>query len=286
MSVPNKRRRGLEPKKSGPRGNPRFPKRDRVHRRHAWGAAMDGPRASLLIPVTWLNTALGVTLLPFAVITTLVFFSSFAQAAVDHSVWRTAPFWFFFWGLIIWLAVFWAGFRPRYLYVLGHELTHVFFVIVCGGRVIEFQVSREGGHVVTDKNNLLISLSPYFVPFWSLVVTALYGVAAAIWDLGPTHYGVWFGRGAFRWDWLLFFTIGYSWGFHFTFTLWMITKNQPDLRQNGTFFSFVLIYFVNLLLIVSILVAASPDLTWSGFADEWARHLQAAVVWVTASERR
>ena len=48
----------------------------------------------------------------------------------------------------------------------------------------------------------------------------------------------------------LFALIGLTWTFHLTFTVWMIFKNQPDLRQNGTFFSLTLIYLVNLVIIL------------------------------------
>lgn len=269
MPTPNKRlSSSRSPKKTAPRGNARLPKRERLQRVQA-RSALARNRAPLVIPVTWLNTVLGILLLPLTVVTTLTFFSSFADAAVDRGVWRTAPFWFFCWGLLIWVAVFAAGFRPRFLYVLGHELTHALFVIICGGRIHDLRVNERGGHVVTDKNNLLISLSPYFVPFWTLVVTALYGLAWMIWDLGPTHHGVWLGHGEFSWDWVLFFAIGYTWGLHLTFTVWAITQNQPDLRQNGTFFSLIFVYFINLVLISGLLVAASPELTLGHFADDW-----------------
>jgi hypothetical protein len=273
MASGNKRRPAVEPQKRSLRGNARFPKRDRQQRMRGMPLTA-GPGMPALIPVAWLNSVVGVALLPFTVITTITFFTSFAQAAVDQSVWRLAPVFFFCWGLVIWLGVFAAGLRPRWLYVLGHELTHAFFVILCGGRIHDFKVGRDGGHVIADKNNLLIALSPYFVPFWSLIVTALYGLSWAVADLGKTHHGFWLGHGLFRWDWVLFFAIGYTWGLHFTFTTWMLARDQPDLRHNGKFFSLIIIYSVNLLLIASLLVAASPELTWSRFADEWARHLK------------
>jgi hypothetical protein len=280
MPARNQRRRPRPDKKASPRVNERFPKRDRKQSLRSQTAGW-GPRPPVLVPVTWLNTALGLALLPLAVITTMAFFSSFALAAVGQSAWRNAPFWFFCWGLIIWLAAFMFGLRPRYLYVLGHELTHALFVVLSGGRIHEFRVAPEGGHVIADKNNLLISLSPYIVPLWSLVVTALYGLACSVWDLGRTYQGVWFGHGAFRWDWLLFFVLGYTWGLHLTFTAWMITREQPDLRRNGTFFSLVLIYFINLLLISSLLITASPDLRWDEFVGEWVRHLKSATALVS-----
>ncbi len=46
-----------------------------------------------------------------------------------------------------------------YFYVLGHELTHVIFVYLCLGRVSGFRVGLDGGHIVTNKSNILIALS-------------------------------------------------------------------------------------------------------------------------------
>ena len=56
------------------------------------------------------------------------------------------------------------------LYVFGHELTHALWVWLMGGRVSRFRVGRDGGHIVTDKNNFWIALAPYFFPLYSLLV--------------------------------------------------------------------------------------------------------------------
>ena len=114
-----------------------------------------------------------------------------------------------------------------------------------GGRVSRFKVGREGGHIVTDKNNFLIALAPYFFPLYSILVLALYGVLSLFFNLQP--YGRW-----------LYALIGITWAFHLSFTCWMIPKNQTDLSDNGTFFSLVVIYLTNLILLSVMLVMASP----------------------------
>ena len=107
------------------------------------------------------------------------------------------------------------------LYVFGHELTHALWVLLMGGRVSRFRVGREGGHIITDKNNFWIALAPYFFPLYSILVLALYGVLSLFLNMQP------YGR-------LLYALIGVTWAFHFTFTCWMIPKNQTDLSDNGT----------------------------------------------------
>ena len=62
--------------------------------------------------------------------------------------------------------------------------------------------------------------------------------------------------------------IGVTWAFHFTFTCWMIPKNQTDLRDHGTFFSLVVIYLMNLLLLSVMLILASPQITFAAFGAD------------------
>ncbi|MDQ2659368.1 MAG: hypothetical protein M3Y03_03005, partial [Verrucomicrobiota bacterium] len=68
-----------------------------------------------------------------------------------------------------------------------------------------------------------------------------------------------------RW---LYAIIGVTWAFHFTFTCWMIPKSQTDLTDHGTFFSLVVIYLMNLLLLSVMLVLASRQITFASFGAE------------------
>ena len=138
------------------------------------------------IPVTWIKNLAGVLLLPLCVVSTITFFESFASAALEGAFWKTPEFWFFNLGMALWLIAFWGLPRPVRLYVFGHEMTHALFVYLCGGRVEEFKVTGAGGHVVTDKNNMLISLSPYFVPFYTVIAVLAFILLGAFFDL--SHY--------------------------------------------------------------------------------------------------
>jgi hypothetical protein len=274
-------RRAAPPGRSAPK-NARFPVRDRKVRLQSKNVAYH-PTAPLVIPITWLNTAIGLMLLPLVWVTSLTFLTLLGWSAQKDEVWRTPQVVLFGWGLVVWLAAFWAGLRPRYIYVLGHELTHALFVLLCGGKIHEFRVTADGGHVITDKNNLLISLSPYFVPFWSLAAVTAYGLMGVSLDLGSVQYlrlGDW--RFSLGMDAALSFLLGYTWGLHLTFTLWMVTRDQPDLQQNGTFFSLVFIYFINLVLILGLFVLASPGLTAGDLMEVWLEHLRHLARWVMA----
>ncbi|NOX98932.1 MAG: hypothetical protein GXP30_04230 [Verrucomicrobia bacterium] len=214
----------------------------------------------------WMRLLIGLALLPFVWISLESFFLSFAHATKNGAFWRTGEFWFFTIGSSIWLVLFF-GLRSRlmlWLYVAGHELTHAVFVLFCGGNVKGLHISSSGGHILTNKNNFIIALSPYFIPFYTMIVIALWWIIQLIFPDYPitvVH------------DRILFASIGLTWTFHLTFTLWMINREQPDLQQNGILFSVALIALINILLISGFLVLASPHVTLEYFALTWANNL-------------
>ena len=211
--------------------------------------------APLTVPTKWVKFVFALFLLPVCGLLSQTFFTSFARATVAERLWAGEEFWFFSLGAILWLIAFFGLPRPVVVYVLGHELTHALWVWMMGGRVSRFKVGREGGHIVTDKNNFLIALAPYFFPLYSILVLGLYGLLSLFFNLQP--YGRW-----------LYALIGITWAFHLSFTCWMIPKNQTDLSDNGTFFSLVVIYLINLLLISAMLVVASPRITFVSFGTD------------------
>jgi hypothetical protein len=79
---------------------------------------------------------------------------------------------------------------------------------------------------------------------------------------------------------LLYAVIGATWAFHFTFTCWMIPKNQTDLSDQGTFFSLVVIYLMNLLLLSTMLILASPQITFASFGADLLMNLGNFAQWM------
>ncbi|HET7511476.1 MAG TPA: hypothetical protein VFJ88_01845 [Chthoniobacterales bacterium] len=218
------------------------------------------PAAPLTVPTNWVKFVFALFLLPICGILSQSFFTSFARATVAERLWAGEEFWFFSLGAILWLIAFFGLPRPIVVYVFGHELTHALWVWMMGGRVSRFRVSRAGGHILTDKNNFLIALAPYFFPLYSILVLALYGGLSLFFNLQP------YGR-------LLYALLGITWAFHLSFTCWMIPKNQSDLSDNGTFFSLVVIYLINLTLLSAMLIIASPGITFASFGDEVVRNI-------------
>jgi hypothetical protein len=216
--------------------------------------------STYLVPTRWVKLVFGVFLLPLCGILTQTFFTAFARATVSQHLWTAAPFWFFSLGALLWLIAFAGLPRPIVVYVFGHELTHAVWVWLMGGRVTRFRVGRDGGHILTNRTNFWIALAPYFFPFYSILAIALYGVLSIFCNVQP------YGR-------LLYAIIGATWAFHLTFTCWMIPKNQTDLRDHGTFFSLVVIYLMNLILLCVMLIIASPHITFVSFGVDLGQNL-------------
>ncbi len=229
-------------------------------------------REPLMIPLWWINTVIGVFLLPLAGIWTKTFFSCFSRATLQHHFWASEEFWFFALGALLWTIVFFGLPRPLWIYVFGHEATHALWVWMMGGRVSEFNVSSDGGHIISDKHNFWIALAPYFFPLYSILVIAIYGGIGLFYHVEPYH----------RW---LYALIGATWAFHISFTLWMIPRGQTDLTYYGTFFSLVIIYLMNLLVLTLLLIIASPHVTARAFAHELLGNARLFSVWVSAMFR-
>lgn len=149
-------------------------------------------------------------------------------------------------GFLAWFVIFALLPRPMWLYVLGHEFTHALAAMLAGGKVSAFKVTSKGGHIMTDKVNWWIALSPYFVPLYALIWVAL-------WISVDFYYPL------RQWVPLLFFGLGLLWCFHLTFTFSMFHKRQTDLTSQGILFSLVIILLFNLLLFLLFFGLLSHD---------------------------
>jgi hypothetical protein len=139
-------------------------------------------------------------------------------------------------GFLLWVVVFFLLPRPTRTYVLGHELTHALWSIMMGGRIGRIKVGRSGGHVELTKTNFIVTLAPYFFPFYTVFVIAAYYLC-----------GIWLNMEPYRLWWLG--AVGLTWSFHLTFTLHMLAEHQPDIHEHGRIFSYAVIYIMNLMVI-------------------------------------
>ena len=148
-------------------------------------------------------------------------------------------------GYFGWLGLYLCVMRPTHAYVWAHELTHALWGLLFFARIHSIRVKPTGGAVALSKTNIWIALSPYFFPFYTMVVLLLRGIIA-----------LWIPMDPYELIWL--FLVGFTWGFHFTFTVQTLLIRQPDIVDNGRVFSLVLIYLLNLAGICLWVVFTTP----------------------------
>jgi hypothetical protein len=142
----------------------------------------------------------------------------------------------------------WAPRTARWMYVLGHEMTHALAAWSSGGKVFSIQVAEKGGHVDLSHSSAFVALAPYCVPFHALVVVAGYRVL--LW-LKPEAQA----------ETLFLMLMGGALAFHALMTWETLTQvKQPDLEAaGGTLFSFALIGAINGLVVLLLLKALFPE---------------------------
>lgn len=148
-------------------------------------------------------------------------------------------------GLVAFVGCWLVLSHPIRAYVLGHELTHALWGLLFGAVPSKLKVGAKGGSVRLTKSNLVITLAPYFFPFYTFVVILVALVVSAFVRPLP-------------WLPLWMFLIGFTWAFHLLFTLSILTLEQPDVKTYGRLFSWVFIYLANVLLVLVWLAATTP----------------------------
>jgi hypothetical protein len=143
-------------------------------------------------------------------------------------------------------------YKPIYLYVLGHELTHALSSLLCGGKIKSIHVSSQGGRVSTTKTNLITILSPYFIPIYTIMVFLIYFGLSLFTDIQ-------------KYSSLFIFLVGFTLAFHIVLTIDFLKKNQPDILKSGRLFSLFLIYIVNVSVVVFVLGFVFPEVTFPSF---------------------
>ena len=189
---------------------------------------------------------IGIALLPACWAASRAIYTLY-QTSVESAVETPFAVWALPSGFVLWVAIYFLLPRPFRTYVLGHELTHALWAIMMGGRVGKLKVGKSGGHVELTKTNFVITLAPYFFPFYAFLVIAAYYLA-----------GIWLDVEPYK-DWWLG-AVGFTWAFHVTFTLNMLAERQPDIQEHGRIFSYAVIYLMNVLVIGTWMVlVGSPE---------------------------
>ncbi len=179
------------------------------------------------------KTALGIILLPIVISVSLAFYRQFGNMEVVFTKGQQ----YFLFGIIAYGLIQLFLFKPAYLYVLGHETVHVLATWLCLGKVTSFKVTSSGGSIQTSKSNLFISLSPYFVPVYSILAAVIYYV------LSDNFFAGLFAQSYFM------FLLGVTLAFHIVMTVDTLKTRQPDLIKAGYLTSSILIYVMNMVII-------------------------------------
>ncbi|MDD5136871.1 MAG: hypothetical protein PHN63_05955, partial [Candidatus Omnitrophica bacterium] len=132
---------------------------------------------------------------------------------------------------------------------------HAGMTWIFGGKIKSFKVSEEGGSVGADKSNTVIELSPYFVPIYAIIVSLVYFIIASSYSI----------NGA-----IFIFLIGFTLAFHMISTIEVMKIRQPDIVKSGYFFSIVIVYVFNVVVIAVIFSLMFQDFSLKKFfVDSW-----------------
>ena len=187
----------------------------------------------------WLKTVLAILLLPVCVAAVTTLMRVVRASGSADTVWVA-----FLGGAACWVVVFLLLPKPMLVYVFGHELTHVLWTWMFGGRVKRFKASAKGGHVVVSRTNFLIVLAPYFFPLYAVLVVLIF--AAGHLAFGWSRHFLWFHL-----------LLGAAYAFHVTLTGHILRTQQSDITSQGWLFSAVIIFLGN----ITVLIAGIPLLT-------------------------
>jgi hypothetical protein len=151
-------------------------------------------------------------------------------------------------GFVAYLLVHFLLYKPVFMHVMAHEITHALWALPFGGKTKKLEVSKEGGRVLISKTNFLISLAPYFFPLYALVFSLIFFIA----------------QDAYRP--VVAFFVGAALSFHIALTLFSLKTNQSDLHADSdVIFSVIFVYFMNIVMIALVLTVLSPKISFLSF---------------------
>ncbi len=210
----------------------------------------------LLLMKRWIG---GAVLAPACLVTAITLIMMLWRAVARMDFLKSEEFIFFSFGGVLWAVAYLAGVRPVTAYVFGHEFSHLVTARLFGGRIFDWKVSAQGGYVETDKSNTWITLAPYLIPFYTLVIMLVFGIVGLALDMQQAHtVSIWQWTLSLKPLRFLYALVGMTWFFHATYTFKTVVAEQGDLKRNGEFFSMMLIFLINAFLLIALFLASSP----------------------------
>ncbi len=192
----------------------------------------------------FLRLLLGLALLPMCWGVSRAFLDAIVVAA-GASGWMSVEALSLLGGIAAFAMAWVALSHPVRMYVLGHELTHALWGLLFGARPSDVRVSASGGSVRLTKSNMLITLAPYFFPFYTFLVIVVALITYAFFRPLP-YLPLWL------------FLVGFTWAFHVLFTLETLGQRQPDVKLYGRIFSWTFIFLVNVGIVLVWLALMTP----------------------------
>jgi hypothetical protein len=142
--------------------------------------------------------------------------------------------WFFAGGFLIGSAIFTMFTRLTPFYVFGHEATHWVVAKLFRKETGKFRCRYGSGYVEIRDPNVWIILAPYFVPFYFLVFTGIWGLLDLLLPGKLTPFHPWLSG-----------LLGLTYSYHLVLTFIALGKGQKDLDHKGKVFSLTLILAMN-----------------------------------------
>jgi hypothetical protein len=170
-------------------------------------------------------------------------------------------------GAACWLVVFVLLPKPMLAYVFGHELTHVLWAWLFGGKLKRFKATAKGGHVIITRSNFLIALAPYFFPLYAALVVLVFVCGHLLW--GWQEYAMWFHL-----------LLGAAYAFHITLTWHVLQTTQTDITEHGWIFSAVVIFLGNVLVLLVGLPLLTGTVNLPATFQWWGESVRGIALWI------
>ncbi|MBN1521047.1 MAG: hypothetical protein JW928_00830, partial [Candidatus Aureabacteria bacterium] len=187
-----------------------------------------------------LKTAFASGLILLSVLLIMTLYSLFLEYGMN----LMEEFRFILIGILIYFALHLFVRRRPVIYIIGHELTHMIFVWLFHGWAWKLKIRKNQGSITASKDNLFISLAPYFFPLFTIFLLIIY------------IFSITFVKNNLTFS-ILQTIIGITTGFHFLFTAEMILSQQNDFNYLGRALSVVLIISFNMLNCIMLLLIFS-----------------------------
>jgi len=199
----------------------------------------------------WIKFILAILLLPICLGSAMALWKVLRASGSADTTWIP-----FLAGAACWMVIFFLLPKPMWIYVFGHEFTHVLWTWLFGGKVKKMKVASSGGHVIISKTNFIIALAPYFFPLYAVIVIAVFATGHLIWN--------W--RSYFVYFHLL---VGAAYAFHVTLTFHALQTRQSDITAHGYLFSAVIIFLGNVWVLLFGIPLLTAKVGWLNAVGWW-----------------